>query len=310
VGLAIVLGGSAIIGWFARDRLCAEYFVYRLTHAENSDVQRWVADASNWGSQVEPRLLDSLTRTDAATCERAGSALVALHSDAERTHVLRALAERCDQFSEEGQAWALRQAATWVETTTEDLPTAHRQLLLCGLKHASPEVRIRAIGLAIQSHETALELVAALIDDTDAGVRRAAIAALGPHRNVLSDDDLLPRLHDPDRDVQRMAQLALRSRGLTERQVHFGRLLTDQRPSARLELIGMLPDDSELDLSRWLLRLSKDPSPAVRVAAVRTAAELQLFQLSERIEQIAQTDPDATVSAIARFLLEQRSKGH
>jgi hypothetical protein len=98
--------------------------------------------------------------------------------------------------------------------------------------------------------------------------------------------------------------MALRSRGLTEDQVRMGRMLTDSRPAARLDLVALLRDDTELDLRMWLLRLSRDPSPAVRAAAVRTAGELRVFQLTERLSEMADSDPDATVRPIAQFYLK------
>ena len=48
-----------------------------------------------------------------------------------------------------------------------------------------------------------LEFLAPLIKDSDSEVRQATIRALGLQREWLSDDELLPLLHDPERDVQR-----------------------------------------------------------------------------------------------------------
>ena len=123
-----------------------------------------------------------------------------------------------------------------------------RQLLISAVQNSSPAIRQRAIGLALKLTGESLEFLAPLTNDSDPGVRRAVVLALVASREWLSDDELLPRLHDPEREIQRLARIALRSRGLTEEQVHMGRLLTDPRPGARLDLVALLYHDAELDL--------------------------------------------------------------
>jgi hypothetical protein len=122
---------------------------------------------------------------------------------------------------------------------------------------------------------------------------------------LIADDDLLRWLHDDDAEVRRLTETALRSRGLRPRDIKLGRLLTDPRPAARLELLLLLRDDGELNLSAWLRRLSEDPAPAVRAAAARLADDQQVFQLAERLAQMTKTDPDLTVRQAAAYHLRQ-----
>jgi hypothetical protein len=300
--VAILIASLVAAGWLKRDWLTAQYYVYRLTHVEDAALQEWVSRVSEWGESVEPALLAELAIDDGPRCERAGQALAQLHR--ESTPALASiLAARYESFSPAAQDWAIQQAAGWKAAPADEEKC--RQLIDRALHSSSTAIRLRAIGLAQQLEESSLEFLAPLIDDPDAEVRRAIVLTLGAHRDWLSDDELLPRLHDPVREVQRLARIALLSRGLTEEQVQMGCLLTDSLPTARLELITLLRNDSELDLNAWLSRLSHDSSPAVRVAAVRSAAELRIFQLSNRLAEIVASDPDATVRSIAKFHWKQ-----
>jgi len=181
---------------------------------------------------------------------------------------------------------------------------ACRRIAAQGLLHPAPEVRVRAVALAMKPELALLETVVPLLKDPAAEVRRAALLAVGAERAVVPDDELLAGLHDADAEVQRLCRTALLGRGLTDRQVRMARLLTDPNPSGRLELLLLLRDDEEVDLSVWLRRLSQDPAAAVRAAAARLAGEQQVFQMADRLAQMAEADPDHTVRPIARFHLQ------
>jgi len=81
--------------------------------------------------------------------------------------------------------------------------------------------------------------------------------------------------------------------------------MTDREPHARLQAMDLLrgADDLEPEPLVWLRRLSHDPSPAVRAAAVRAAAELSAGNFRDRIEQMAQDDPSPTVRQIAQHYI-------
>src|SRR5262249_52604611 len=144
-----------------------------------------------------------------------------------------------------------------------------------------------------------LDQVIALLDDPAPEVRRLALVALGPCDEAVATDDLLRWLHDPDAEVRRSCENALRGRKLSEGQIRLGRMLTDPRPGVRLQVLDGFRRNSELEPGVWLRRLSHDPEPAVRAAAVRAASELPLANLSDRLEQMAQSDPSPTVRQLA-----------
>jgi hypothetical protein len=111
--------------------------------------------------------------------------------------------------------------------------------------------------------------------------------------------------------VRGRCEAALKIRGLRDKDVLLGRLITDSSPLKRLEVIRFLPNDSQLDPQAWLNRLCQDSSPIVRASAARfaldPAAEIDA-DLSPRVRQMAQSDPDGTVRQIAEFLLRSRER--
>jgi hypothetical protein len=180
---------------------------------------------------------------------------------------------------------------------------ACRNLVRVSLADATDANRILAIRLAQRPEINLLTEIIPLLRDGSAGIRREALLALGPAPEVISDDHLLYWLTDPDEDVRRLCEMALKGRGLQENHIRLARLMADRRPAVRLEVIDNLQAAPDLDPGAWLRRLSHDPVPAIRVAAARAAADQARIDLRDRIEQMAQTDPSPTVQQVARYYL-------
>lgn len=174
-----------------------------------------------------------------------------------------------------------------------------------GVHHPSVEIRLRAIQVAMQPEVQHLEPIRVLLTDAAAEVRQAALLALGSATEIVSDDELLHLLHDPDAEVKRLCRTALRGRGLRESDVQLGRLFSSPQPADRLQLLSLLHDDGELDIATWLQRLSRDPCPAVRAAAARAAGEHHVVTMQERLADMSEADPDLTVRPIAQFHCQQ-----
>jgi hypothetical protein len=179
-----------------------------------------------------------------------------------------------------------------------------QELIRNALRSPGVDNRLRAIRLTLHPGLTdLLEQVVGLLGDDSPEVRRAALLAVGPAREVIHDDQLLPCLHDPDPEVRRLCEVALAGRGLRPEYLELGRLLTDPRPAARLQVLDRLRGSTELDPGLWLRRLSHDPAPSVRAAALRAMTQQSFVDLSDRIDQMARTDPSPTVCQLAQFYL-------
>jgi HEAT repeat protein len=181
-------------------------------------------------------------------------------------------------------------------------------MVRAGLKSPDPRTRIRAAHLTLhatlgEDHDTRAQVIP-LLRDPDALVRRAALLALGMDQTTVSDEILLPLLHDEDAEVRRLCEGALRSRGLNDEHLLLARLISDHRPSARLQVLEHLAIQTDLEPGAWLRRLSQDPVPAVRAAAVRAAAGQNQVDLTDRLRQLAHDDPSPTVRQLAGHYAE------
>jgi hypothetical protein len=178
------------------------------------------------------------------------------------------------------------------------------KLAAAALHSAAADNRLRAVRLSLYpGMADLLEQVATLLSDESTEVRRAALVAVCRAREAVHDDQLLPCLHDPDPEVRRLCEQALIARGLRREYLELGRLLFDPRPAQRLQVLDRLRESIELDPGLWLRRLSHDPSPSVRVAAMRAMTQQSFVDLSDRIDQIAREDSNPTVRQLAQYYL-------
>jgi hypothetical protein len=305
VALAVVMLAVTGVGWLGRDGVKARYYSHRLWHAADRDETTWVEQAAGWGDGVAARLVAGLERDDAVICNRSAAALANLAGswladDPRHTSMALQIADHFGSLSPPGRSAVFGCVAVLAEGG-QTIQSHVRRIVRVGLDDGDADVRLRAAALALRPNVGAAALLVPLLKDPSASVRRAAVLAVGPSRELVSDDDLLPWLHDTDAEVRRLCELALRGRGLRQQDVRLGRLLTDPQPSARLRLLALLGEDAELDPAAWLQRLSQDPSPAVRAGAARFAGERHVLPLIDRLAQMADADPDLTVRPIARY---------
>jgi hypothetical protein len=197
-------------------------------------------------------------------------------------------------------------AAVLGQVKHAEVRAAGRELVRTCLRDEDAGNRIQAVRLTLHPELDLLEQVVPLLSDPEAPVRRSAMVVVGPAEEAIRTDYLLRWLHDPDADMRKLCEKALRSRGLRQEHLKLGRLITDDRPGTRLQVLEILPLAPDLEPGIWLRHLSHDPEPAVRAAAVRAAAEQRLVDLTDRISQIADNDPSATVRQLARYYLASR----
>jgi HEAT repeat protein len=193
--------------------------------------------------------------------------------------------------------------------TSEALRSA-RETARAGLRSPTASNRLRAVRLGLLPGVDLLDEIAALLRDPDVQVRRAAVLAVGPAEQVVRDEGLLLCLHDHDAEVRRLTEEALKGRGLQPDHLRLGKLLTHPTATQRLRVLDYLADENfKFDTGLWLRRLSHDPSPAVRAAALRMMSQQTHIDLSDRLDQMASSDPSPTVAQLARFYLERKRPG-
>lgn len=188
----------------------------------------------------------------------------------------------------------------------------HRDLVRNALASGDAPSKVRALHLALHSalrkEQEIRERSVPLLGDAAPEVRRAALLVVGMAPEVVRDDDLLPLLHDDDDGVRRLCADALRGRGLGAAHLKLAWLVTHREPAMRLEVLQHLADAEDLDPGVWLARLTHDPDWAVRVAAVRAAAEHPGVDLSARLREMQARDPSETVRGLAGYWLQRRPR--
>ncbi len=312
IAAVILVIGVGIAGWYFRKPILGRYYVSRLaTSSDEATLER----VANLGEYSIPPLVE-LLKQDGPACRNAATAFQRvldgwLPDDPRAAHAAKELADSAGQFSSAGKLASLDIADALLARGPgcKEPATA---LVRNALHDDQVSCQVRGIILALKPEfSLAIDLVP-LLNDPKPEVRRSAMLGLGPLRDVVPDDDLLPHLHDSDAKVRMLCESALKSRGLREKDVMLARLITDPSPLKRLEVIRFLPSDSQLDPRAWLERLCQDPSPVVRASAARSALEPGLgveVEMIHRIRQMAKADPNGTVRQIAEYLVRSRQGG-
>jgi hypothetical protein len=224
----------------------------------------------------------------------------------------RVLAEASRSRSHEIQAQALFVADLLVDASPgPELIAVLHDLTRTALLAADVGNRTRAIHLArskvLGDRPDLLELLVPSLRDPEPRVRREALQALAlkkypsSQEYLISDDDLLSWLHDPDKQVQHWCEKALRARNHSDLEIQMARLVTDERVHERLKVFEYLKQSRYETPDVWIARLCDDPEPSVKIAAARAAQEHHSAGLLDRIREMAETDPSGTVRQTAAY---------
>lgn len=303
----LVIGVAA--GIWQRERLWIWYCAERLERASDENRTAWAGKLTDAGEPAVPSLLRLLRHDDAGVCASAKTSLENIavawtKDDPRRAAFAQKFVEEEPRFSTPGRAAALELLPTVLAAASPEVAEKARNMVAVAAKSESVDVRIQAIAAAMRPEVDYLIAIVPLLEDPSEEVRRAAVLALGPVRDggrpAIGDDVLLRRLHDSDPEVRRLCEMGLRSRGRTPRDIRFGRRYTAPDPAERQKLLLDLAEEEDLDVTVWLERLTADADPAVRAGAARLASQRRA-NLSDRLWQMSQSDPDATVRRIADF---------
>jgi hypothetical protein len=191
--------------------------------------------------------------------------------------------------------------ATWKE---ELYPAVVRRL-------ADPEtgVKQRAISClgALPIDAKAAPAIAGLSDPNFA-VRLSVLNAFAMRPTLLTEEAILPLLHDPVAELAGLAEKVLRARGLSPDLIGLGRMVTHAKPNLRASVIPMLMSRTDLDPTVWLLRLTEDPDETVRLRAVEACAGRLTPELVQRLKELRAADDSAAIrAAAAKALPEEKT---
>ncbi len=186
----------------------------------------------------------------------------------------------------------------------------HEPVLL-RLGDRDPRARAAAVACLAQSPIDALAAPAvAYLDDPQSGdVRHQVLVSFATRQDLLTDDMILKRLHDPDPGIPQIAEIILKTRGLSRDQIALGRLIASPRPEMRASVIPLVKDHAELDAVVWLLRLSHDPDETVRTKAVEAMSGKDSPELQVRLREMADKDSSPAVRTAAGRIVNQLAGG-
>ena len=174
---------------------------------------------------------------------------------------------------------------------------------------ADRDTRARAAAIACLGlapiDALAAPAVAYLDDPQNGEVRHQVLISFAARPDLLTDDMILKRLHDPEPGIPQLAELILRTRGLSKDQISLGRLIASPRPEMRVSVIPLVKDRDDLDPVVWLIRLSHDADETVRTKAVEAMNGKDSPDLRARLREMADKDSSAAVRTAAGRLVSQ-----
>jgi hypothetical protein len=171
-----------------------------------------------------------------------------------------------------------------------------------------PEARIAAVKCLgeLPVATAAAPAIAFLDDPRSADVRKQVLVSFARRRSLLSEDDVLRRLAgDSDPGVAQVAEIVLKTRGLTKEQISLGSMIFHRKPEIRASVIPLLKDRADIDPTVWLLQLSHDLEESVRLGSIDALAARMTPEIGQRLAEMAATDQSPAVRKSAgRFLAE------
>jgi HEAT repeat protein len=218
-----------------------------------------------------------------------------------------ALAERSAEFVGEASGLSPQGIAAILKNLPTDANPAAVELVRAGIRSEHEAANIQAIRAALRVAPETLPEAKPLLASRFAGVRAAAVLALGTG-TIVTDEELFRMMHDPEASVRVRVDAALKARGRNSGEVQYGVWLVSPNVADRLRLLNELrfADENLRDISPWLERLAADMDPAVRAGAARVAVECQL-PFTIWLGKLATDDPDPAVRRVAGFYRERRS---
>jgi hypothetical protein len=118
--------------------------------------------------------------------------------------------------------------------------------------------------------------------------------------------ELMRQLRGDDAAQQKLARDELLRRGFNQVELELSKQLLDPSVEVRKRLAVTVPRLTSVDAVPWLLWLSQDPEPSVRYVALSTLGTTGDPSLLQRVEDLARSDHDPQVQALADRIARQQ----
>lgn len=183
------------------------------------------------------------------------------------------------------------------------------QLVQPHLKDTEIPSRLAAMRcLAALPIDTAAAPALELLQDSETFVRAETIRYFALRGNLISEEQLLKLAVEEKPLAARSAELALKSRGLTDDQIALGKSILDKDPQVRVSVIEKLDESMDIDPGIWLARLVEDSDASVRLKAIEAVAKRKVSrELLRRLQVISETDSSDAVRKSAEQVLRAQS---
>jgi HEAT repeat protein len=179
----------------------------------------------------------------------------------------------------------------------------HGPVVRC-LEHAEVPARLAATQClsALVLDAAAAPALAGLKDDHP-GVRGEVLKDFAGRPTLLTEEMIIPLLHDANPVVADLAAAVLKGRGLDQEQLGLCRLIAHPRPELRASAVPLLLERTDIDPVLWLIYLSRDGDATVRLKAVEALAGRITPESLPRLREMAAADPSPAVRKAAEKLL-------
>jgi HEAT repeat protein len=175
----------------------------------------------------------------------------------------------------------------------------HVPVVRC-LAARDPETRMAAVAcLGSLPIDSAALAAVAYVDDPSTDVRKQTLSSFSQRNLLLTDEMLLRRLHDDDPGIREIANLILKTRGLSQEQISLGGLIYSPKPEQRVSVIPLLKNRTDLDPVIWLIQLSRDPVEMVRMTSIEALAKHKTPTVQRRLAEMARSDGSEAVRQAA-----------
>lgn len=175
-----------------------------------------------------------------------------------------------------------------------------------GLRDPAGKIRAAAISsMGMMPIDAGAAPAAAYIADKDPTVRMQVLVSFATRPDLLSEETILPLLHDELEPMRALAEKVLRARGLSADQIGLCKLVSHPRAELRVSAIPMILKQRNIDPVVWLTKLTLDENEGVRSRALDALADQKSPEARRRVAEMAASDKSASIRKAAATKLSQ-----